>query len=424
MKPMPSSPSRKSRFVAWALAALPAPLSARIDDWRKGPQVSKDDIIIIVLNWNRADDTITCLESLAQADLGNAHVLVVDNGSRDDSVAAIRRRFPAQDVLPLPENRGYAGGNNAGIEVALAKGAGAVLLLNNDTRVAPDFLDPLVWAMNSGRKVAAVSSAILRMERPEILDAAYMELHYGHGIVHRRGVNALPGEGFDECRSIEVAIGCSLLIKAGALSQVGLFDESYFAYHEEVDWCVRARKAGFDILYQPLSRVWHAGSKSTESLARTVTAPRVSAASGPQLPNPIPLSWNPVRSYLGARNTVRFIRKHATVRQKLRFLTSSMYEVPLELLAAVLRQEDALKIGSWTYGRALRLACVLNREHTSNEGAPRRVLSVLRSLLWSLPQEVRRASREGRTAQVREHVRGLWDGVKNRPLPLERLKLR
>src|SRR5262249_4020202 len=104
------------------------------------PRIEPANVTIVVLNWNRRDDTLVCLESLRQADLGGARVLVVDNGSRDGSVEAIRAAFPEVDVLALPRNEGYAGGNDAGMRWALERGAEAVLLLNNDTRVAPDFL--------------------------------------------------------------------------------------------------------------------------------------------------------------------------------------------------------------------------------------------------------------------------------------------
>ena len=91
------------------------------------------------------------------------------------------------------------------------------------------------------------------------------------------GVNALPGEGFDQPRRVDAAIGCSLLIAADALARIGLLDEAYFAYHEEIDWCVRARKAGYYLYYQPFSRVCHHYSKSTD-----VARPRPHAARRPQ----------------------------------------------------------------------------------------------------------------------------------------------
>jgi hypothetical protein len=416
---MPLFLSRSTDLAAYGSLTL-----SQARAWLRGERIGPEDVTIVVLNWNRAEETMSCLESLAAADLGGASVLVVDNGSRDGSVERIGRRFPQQKVLPLPENYGYAGGNNAGIRLALATGAKAVLLLNNDTRVAPNFLAPLLWILNADPKAAAVSSAIMRMDCPVVLDCAFLELYFGHGIVRQRGVNALPSEGFDTSQEIDVAVGCAVLLRGAVLREVGLFDETYFAYHEDVDWCFRCRKAGYRIYYQPLSRVWHGGSKSTGILASTVTAPRT-VVSGPQLANPMPLSWNPVRAYLGARNTVRFVRRHGTARQKLYFLGSTLYNVPLELLAAVLRREDALKIGAWTYGRALRLICFGDDrpEALQEKGVLGCLAHVPVGLFWDLPREIWRAEREGRTAQVIELVRGLLDGLVNRALPLGRLKL-
>src|SRR5690606_24696788 len=160
--------------------------------------------------------TIACLESLHAAALGGARVLVVDNGSRDDSVARLRARFPDQEILALPENRGYAGGNNAGIAHALAAGARAVLLLNNDAVVAADFLVPRIWVLNGHLRVAAVSSAPLRPDR-ETLELAWLRVHFGHGLVRRVGMHALPSEGYNNPRPVPVVVGCSVLMAADAL---------------------------------------------------------------------------------------------------------------------------------------------------------------------------------------------------------------
>lgn len=390
-----------------------------------GPATRQEDVVIIVLNWRRPAETIRCLESLGRADLRGARTLVVDNGSGDGSVERIRERFPAQRILALPQNTGYAGGNNAGIAAALADGAGAVLLLNNDTEVAPDFLEPLLWTLNADRRIAAVSSAILRMDHRDLLDVAYLSLYWGHGIVRHHGVNKLPGEGFTESCEVDVAVGCSVLLSAAALREIGPLEEAYFAYHEEVDWCTRARQHGFRILFQPLSRVWHGGSKSTDDLASPLAATRA-IATGPQLPMPIELSWNPVRTYLGARNTVRFVRRNGTLFHRAFFWLHSAYAVPLEALAAVMRQEPALKIGAWSYRRALQLYA--RGPVPPTPGPPpiglRELLALPRVLCWSLPRDVRIAYREGRLAQIVELLRGLRDGALNRPLPLARLGLR
>lgn len=395
--------------------------------WLRGDWIQPQEVTIVVLNWNRKAETIRCLESLQQADLRGANVLVVDNGSRDESETAIRRRFPEQRVVRLTENRGYSGGNNAGITAALEAGSKAVLLLNNDTQVAADFLEPLLWVLNSDIKAAAVSSAVLRSDYRDALESAYLQVYWGHGIIRHFGVNALPREGFNNQREVEVVVGCSWILSGQALHDVGLLDEAYFAYHEEVDWCVRAHQAGYRVYWQPFSRVWHTKSTSTAELAMPVVGER-SKSSGPQLPAAMPLAWNPVQTYLGARNAVRFVRKHASLRRKLYFFASSAYGVPLEFLAAVMRQESALKIGAWTYRKALSLYCANPDAAWEPPVDPVSLWTKVRRLpivcFRALPRDVRVAREEGRLGQLYEHLRGLWDGLLDRPLPLERLGLR
>ena len=399
----------------------------RLRFWRPaGPPIEPADVWIVVLNWKRRDETLACLESLERAQLGGATVLVVDNGSGDDSVAAVRTRFPSVRVLELPENRGFAGGCNAGIREALAHGAKAVMLLNNDTEVADDFLPPMLAVLNRWRWAGAVSGAVFRSDSRQVLDCAWLDVYFGHGVVRRRGVNAMPGEGFDQIRRISAGLGSFLLMRASTLERVGLLDEDYFAYHEEVEWCWRARKAHYAIYYQPFARIWHRGSSSTAD--RTRPPALRERPDRPQLANPIPLSWNPVRTYLGARNSVRFVRQHGSLRRKAYFALSSLYAVPLELLAVVLDREEELNLGVLTYRRALTAYCreaeAERRLHDPGWSRLAAALRAPRHLLVSLPAEIRRAHARGATAQIVEHVRGLQDGWHDRPLPLERLGLR
>ncbi len=389
------------------------------------------DVTIVVLNWNRAEDTAACLASLQAADLGGASITVVDNGSRDGSVEMVRARFPAVRVVALPQNRGYAGGNNAGIRAALDAGAQAVLLLNNDTTVAPDFLVPLLWALNDQPRAAAVASAIHRRDRPEMLDVAFSEVDFRQReAVKIRGVNALPGEGFGGRREVEVAIGCSLLLRAEALRSVGLFDEAYFAYHEDVDWSLRARRAGYVLLYEPFSRVFHRGSSSTAALAAAPAAD--TRLELPDLPNAEPLPWNPVRAYLGARNLVRLLRAYATPAERRAFARACLTEIPLELLAVVKQREGWLRLGRWgyrdfAYQHFIERHAILRAPRPGLRGAIEKVAAALVlvpvDLLWTLPAEIARAHRLGRLAEMIHYLRGLWDGLLNRPLPLERLGL-
>jgi len=392
------------------------------------PPVLPAQVRIVVLNWSNRDVTLACVASLLRARLDGAGVVVVDNGSTDGSVEALRTRFPGVRVIALPENCGYAGGNNAGTRAALEDGAEAVLLLNNDTEVAPDFLEPLLDILNTHPRAAAVSSAVMRLEMPDALQEAWFEIYWGFGIIRRRGVNALPGEGYDQARAVDAAIGCSFLVRAAALRDVGLLDEDYFAYHEEVDWCWRARKRGWEIWYQPYSRVWHHFSKSTD-VRRPGVARRWNRTREAELPNPLPVPWNPVRTYLGARNSVRFIRRNANPLRTLYFVASTLYAIPLELLAVVLEREEELKLGLLSYRRALYWFCVEDsgvtpgRRPTAGEIVRALVRAPL-ALVRSLPREIRRARAAGLTAQVEACARGHWDGLRDRPLPLEELGLR
>jgi GT2 family glycosyltransferase len=382
--------------------------------------VTTAGITIVVLNWNRRDDTLACLASLARAELGGARVLVVDNGSRDGSVEAIRGRFPEVEVLALPENRGYAGGNNAGIRAALEAGAEGVLLLNNDTEVAPDFLPPLIDALASSPTAAAASSAVHRLDRPELLDVAYCEVQFRRRyVVQLVGVNALTGEGFDRRRHVPVVPGCSVLLRADAIRAVGDFDEAYFAYHEDVDWSLRARRAGYELFYEPYSRVYHRRSGSTRPGRRPAMPP--GASHEPALPNAEPAAWNPVRTYLGARNTVRLVRAHATRREQRAFLVACLRDLPLELLAVVFGREGRLVLGRWGWGGALRDA-TFGRHPTA--GLAARIVLVPYDVLVATPRDVWRAWRAGGLEQFAATVRGLRDGYLRRPIPFQRLGLR
>ncbi|HJQ85830.1 MAG TPA: glycosyltransferase family 2 protein [Candidatus Binatia bacterium] len=385
-------------------------------------------ITIVVLNWNLREETLACLASLRRAELRGAAVMVVDNGSRDGSVEAIRAAYPDVQVVALPENRGYAGGNNAGIRAALEAGAEGVLLLNNDTEVAPDFLGSLLDAVDSLPSVAAVSSAILRRDRPEMLDVAYSEVRFDRRhVVRIVGVNAMMGHGFDRRCEVDVAIGCSLLLSADALRNVGLFDEEFFAYHEEVDWCLRARKWGYHILFEPFSRVYHQGSRSTTRL-RPAPPPAPRRPGDVELPNAEAPPWNPVRAYLGARNIVRLLRTHATPDDKREFLRACARELPREFLAVVWGREGWMTLGRWEWADVGRFCFVERHPWLARLPRPLRALALVLlvpfDVLIGVPWDVWRAARAGRLEQFLGYLRGLRDGYLRRPIPLRRLGLR
>jgi len=134
--------------------------------------VTMPSVTIIVLNWNGGQDTLACLESLAQLDYPEFGVLVVDNGSTDGSLQAVQERFPEIPIIETGENLGYAGGSNVGLRWALDHGADYALLLNNDTVVAPDFLRLLVEAVGADPRIGIAGPTICYYDRPEVIWSA------------------------------------------------------------------------------------------------------------------------------------------------------------------------------------------------------------------------------------------------------------
>jgi GT2 family glycosyltransferase len=201
---------------------------------------NEGQVVAVVVNWQRPQDTIRCLAALRRSRFPGLQIVVVDNGSDEEGAAAIAGADAQATILRLGENRGFAAGANAGMRHALVHGAGAVWLVNDDIEVEPDTLDHLDAAM-AAADVAAAGGKVLVAGQQGLLWSA------GERDPRRQ---PLPDDGrFDHDRDVPYATGCCLLLKASALARIGLFDEAYFALFEEVDWCARARAAGLRVRY-------------------------------------------------------------------------------------------------------------------------------------------------------------------------------
>lgn len=221
-------------------------------------------VAAVVLSWNRREDTLACLRSLVRSPFHPMAVLVVDNGSTDGTVAAVRAEFPEAEVLEQGRNLGYTGGMNVGLERALELRADSVLVLNNDVELAPDAVPALLAAAEARPDAAALS--------PVIHFAAERDLiwYAGAGFDPVRGYNgrlsgyrSRDGGRLGEPFETDRACGAAMLVPRPVLERVGLFDEALFAYAEDADWSLRARKAGYRLFVVPGSRAWHAVSASS-----------------------------------------------------------------------------------------------------------------------------------------------------------------
>lgn len=242
-------------------------------------------LTVIVLNWNNATDTLTCLESLARQEYPH-RVLVVDNGSTDDSVARIRAAFPEVEILETGENLGYAGGNNVGIRYALAQGAEYLLILNNDVVLAPDCLSRLMEALETHPEVEIASPLIANMADGETIWALGQYVNRRTGTVSRYAAGeSIKKWHHREPFQITAISGTAWLASRKALETIGLLDEQFFLYYEETDWSLQASRHGYTLWVVPDAILWH----------------KVSATLG---------TTSPIVDYYMTRNYFRFIARH------------------------------------------------------------------------------------------------------------------
>jgi GT2 family glycosyltransferase len=221
--------------------------------------VSTDPLVaILVLSWNRRDDTLACLRSLRESDYPRVRIIVVDNGSRDDSVSAVRAAHPEVTVVEAGDNLGYAGGNNLALERARQAGADYAWLLNNDTEVAPDCLRRLVEAAEADATVGITGPTIYYFDRPSVIWSAGGAVEWRQGRTRMLALDDVDeGQLGGAPRPVDFVSGCALLLKMPLLERVGALDARFFAYYEETEWCVRVARAGFNVVHVPLAKVWH-----------------------------------------------------------------------------------------------------------------------------------------------------------------------
>lgn len=244
-------------------------------------------VAVVILNHDGTEDVLQCLRSFRAVGFPGLRIYVVDSGSR----TPLRPSLPADDgrvrLLESAVNLGFTGGCNLGARAALDDGATHLLFLNDDTTVAPDFLDPLVRALDRDPSLGIATPKIYFHGQERVLWAHGARLDPWTGRSVHVGVYRKDEGQFDGIREVPRVTGCAMMVRRDFVERVGLLDDRFFIYSEEVDWCLRARRRGYRLAVVPESVIWHRGHRTTGRLGR------------------------PFIAYLQARNHLLMLRKNS-----------------------------------------------------------------------------------------------------------------
>jgi len=321
---------------------------------------------VIIVNYNGCRFLSTCLSAaLSQQLTGPFEVLLVDNGSQDDSVSLVRRQFPAVRVILAGRNLGFAGGNNLGMAAATGR---YLVLLNNDTRVRPGWLEALVQAAERTPSAGAIAAKILFMDPADtVQNAGSLLLSDGSGA--DRGFREPDRGQYDQEEEVFGACGASVLYRRNMLEDVGVFDETFFMYYEDTDLNWRMRLRGWSIVYAPAAVVDHVHAGSSRE-------------------------WSPFFTFHVDRNRLFMLIKNASAGMVIRSLTTF----------ARLSLENAMRAA----GRRLR-------PHQRQDGPPagsgaraRIHLHVVASIARHLPEMVLKRVRIRRRRRVPDAAIERW----------------
>lgn len=250
-------------------------------------------VTVVVVNWNGIKDTIECLDSLMCLDYDRFNIIVVDNGSCDGSGDIIKHKYPDVLVIRNEDNLGYTEANNIGIRYALNNGAEYICILNNDTIVDKHFISTAIAAFNKYNNVGMVGPKILSYHKRNVLWYAGPKTTWIYGRlidIGHRGYGEIDCGQYDQTKTVGFITGCAFVLHRDVIKKVGYLDNRYFAYFEDIDYCLRAKYAHYNLVYEPKSIVWHKAKSSSFDIN----------------------TYSSVSMYFGVRNRLLFMKQHGT----------------------------------------------------------------------------------------------------------------
>jgi hypothetical protein len=250
--------------------------------------VKNSKIAIIIVNWKQYQLTKLCLYSLLKIKYDNYQIILIDNESNPKELKKIKNQFDKIITFPNQKNLGFTGANNVGIEYAIKNDFEYVMLINNDTEVEKNFINPLIELLEKNQNFGAAQPLILNYyNRNKVWSAGgFLNKFFGYTYVIKSP------EGIK--KNIDWITGCCFFLRTDVIKKIGLLDENFFAYYEDVDWSIRIKNAGYDLAFVKSSVVYHHGSKSSKNESNEGTL-------------------SPFVHYLNIRNHIFLLRKNKDV---------------------------------------------------------------------------------------------------------------
>lgn len=248
---------------------------------------------IVLVNWNSFVYTQQCILSLDQVTKKDFDIIVVDNGSEDGSGEKLLQQNPQIILIKSDTNLGFTGGNNLGLEYSLQRGYQYSMLLNNDTEVAPDFLETLTDYMDKHPETGAIQPKIFYHHDRTLLWDGGSYFNPVFGITYTSGLGKKPAQQHNIIKPVDWVTGCCFLTRNAILKETGLLAKNFFIYYEDVDLSFRIKKLGYELTYHPEAVIYHIAGASNKKKTKGKEG-----------------FVNPVVHYLNFRNRIWLLKKY------------------------------------------------------------------------------------------------------------------
>jgi GT2 family glycosyltransferase len=258
-------------------------------------RTSPPKVGVVILNYNGKLLAERCVRSARDAEYANKEIILVDNGSTDGSAPYLRMLFPDLVILEYPQNLGIVGGRNRGLREAVRRGGDYVLCLDNDARIETASIRELIAVAESDPRIGVVGPKVYSDEQSSRIQCAGGMIPYTQNVSSERGTGKVDRGQYDKIEDVDYFPGCGFMTRREVLETLDFLDESFHGLgYEDTDFCMRAVRAGYRVVYVPRAVMWHLGS---------ATVGRYSAH----------------KKYAEAVNAVYLVRRYGTFAQRVKF---------------------------------------------------------------------------------------------------------